>query len=226
MYQTHPEIPEDAQPLDDGMKVRVRHAPESPSRPIRIDYGALGHEYITIEDAHNVNARSTIRERCWQAVSRCASWEQLREAYGHLAAILLALDKPSGAIPCVHVAVGPEAIEEVISDGDFDLFPEKPAQVVTGAKVSDSDDPEPEGWAMSIDMRAVTDDPVHSPSHYTDGGIETIDYLEAKLSPVEFVGFCRGNALKYLSRAGKKGDAAEDFAKAAWYCARAEKASR
>jgi hypothetical protein len=213
MYQTLPEIPADAQPLDDGMKVRVRHAPESPSRQIRIDYGALGHEYVTIEDAHSINVRSTLRERCWEAVSRHASWAQLREAYGHLSAILLALDKPTGTIPC-------------LSEEDFDLFPEKPAQVVTGAKVSDSDDPEPEGWAMSIDMRAVTDDPVHAPSHYTDGGIETIDYMEAKLSPAEFIGFCRGNALKYLSRAGKKGDAAEDFAKAAWYCARAEKASR
>lgn len=223
MYQTLPEIPEDAQPLDDGMKVRVRHAPESPSRQIRIDYGALGHEYVTIEDAHSINGRSTLRERCWEAVSRHASWAQLREAYGHLSAILLALDKPTGTSPQGHTAIA-----EVISDVDFDLFPEKPAQVVTGAQVSDSDedlDFTPPG-DLAMDLRAVTDDPVHAPSHYTDGGIETIDYLEAKLTREEFVGYCRGNALKYLSRAGKKGDAAEDFAKAAWYCDRAEKASR
>lgn len=31
------------------------------------------------------------------------------------------------------------------------------------------------------------------------------------------VGFYRGNALKYLLRAGSKGDAAEDFAKARHY---------
>ena len=60
-------------------------------------------------------------------------------------------------------------------------------------------------------------DPVNSPPHYTDGGIETIDYIRAKLSEEEFSGYCRGNALKYLSRAGKKGAAAEDHRKAVWY---------
>jgi len=61
------------------------------------------------------------------------------------------------------------------------------------------------------------DDPVNHPAHYCDGGIETIDYLRAKLPREQFLGFLRGNALKYLSRAGKKGNAAEDFAKAEWY---------
>jgi hypothetical protein len=60
-------------------------------------------------------------------------------------------------------------------------------------------------------------DLVNSPPHYTDGGIETIDYIRAKLSEEEFRGYCRGNALKYLSRAGKKGAAAEDHRKAVWY---------
>lgn len=60
-------------------------------------------------------------------------------------------------------------------------------------------------------------DMVNQPPHYTDGGIETIDYLQAKLTAEEFTGFCKGNALKYLSRAGKKGGGAEDIAKAAWY---------
>jgi hypothetical protein len=61
---------------------------------------------------------------------------------------------------------------------------------------------------------------VNHPPHYTNGGIECIDYLKAKLSPEEFAGFCRGNALKYLSRAGVKGDAVEDFRKAEWYLRR------
>ena len=63
-------------------------------------------------------------------------------------------------------------------------------------------------------------DMVNHPPHYTDGGIETIDYIRAKLTPEEFRGYCRGNALKYLSRAGKKGDPAEDLAKAQWYLER------
>lgn len=58
---------------------------------------------------------------------------------------------------------------------------------------------------------------VNSPDHYTAGGIETIDYLRAKLTPEELRGFLRGNCLKYLSRAGLKGDALEDFKKGRWY---------
>ena len=60
-------------------------------------------------------------------------------------------------------------------------------------------------------------DAVYHPSHYTDGGIETIDYIRAKLSEEEFAGYCKGNALKYISRAGKKGDAVEDIEKAIVY---------
>jgi hypothetical protein len=58
---------------------------------------------------------------------------------------------------------------------------------------------------------------VNHPDHYTSGGIEVIDYLRAKLTPEQFAGFCLGNALKYLSRAGRKGDATTDLEKAAWY---------
>lgn len=63
-------------------------------------------------------------------------------------------------------------------------------------------------------------DEVNHPAHYTSGGIETIDFIEAKLSPEEFRGYCLGNALKYLSRTGKKGEAMTDLQKAKWYLAR------
>ena len=57
------------------------------------------------------------------------------------------------------------------------------------------------------------DDPVNHPAHYTDG-IEVIDYIESK-------NFCYhiGNAVKYLSRAGKKDPSKEieDLQKAVWY---------
>lgn len=59
--------------------------------------------------------------------------------------------------------------------------------------------------------------PVKSPSHYTDGGIETIDYIRAKLSPDHFRAYCLGNVLKYVSRAGKKGNANVDLKKAYVY---------
>lgn len=63
-------------------------------------------------------------------------------------------------------------------------------------------------------------DPVLSPSHYKLKGlgeIESIDVLEAVLSKEEFSGFCHGNALKYLIRAGKKDDKVQDLEKAKVY---------
>lgn len=95
------------------------------------------------------------------------------------------------------------------------------------------DKSEPGSWKRALEIthgEATTapgeirfnfpNDPVNHPSHYKVGGIEAIDYLQAKLSPEEFAGFCRGNALKYLSRAGHKDDAAQDYRKAIWYIER------
>lgn len=55
-------------------------------------------------------------------------------------------------------------------------------------------------------------DNINHPSHYTDGNIEVIDYIEDK----QF-NFHLGNVVKYISRAGKKGDTLEDLKKAQWY---------
>ena len=65
--------------------------------------------------------------------------------------------------------------------------------------------------------RGVEHDPINHPSHYTDGGIETIDFIEAKK-----LNYNCGNATKYISRAGKKATAerAVDIAKAIWYLER------
>ena len=60
---------------------------------------------------------------------------------------------------------------------------------------------------------------VDHPEHYTVGGIECIDYIKAKLTPDQFYGYCIGNTIKYISRAGKKdGEAAiKDLNKADVY---------
>lgn len=64
-------------------------------------------------------------------------------------------------------------------------------------------------------------DVINHPKHYGgDTVYETIKVLEAWLTPEQFIGFCRGNAIKYLSRAGKKTDAAsDDLKKAEFYSA-------
>ena len=61
---------------------------------------------------------------------------------------------------------------------------------------------------------------INHPAHYGgDTQYETIKVLEAWLSPEQFIGFLRGNAIKYMSRLGKKPgeDASDDMAKAQWY---------
>ena len=57
---------------------------------------------------------------------------------------------------------------------------------------------------------------VKSPDHYAYGGIETIDYIKAKLTPEQFTGYCWGNVLKYISRFDKK-EGIKDLKKAVVY---------
>ena len=59
-------------------------------------------------------------------------------------------------------------------------------------------------------------DLVNHPPHYKSGGIETIDFIEAK-----DLNYRLGNVIKYVSRAGKKAsDPVQDLEKAAWYLQR------
>lgn len=64
---------------------------------------------------------------------------------------------------------------------------------------------------------SVKPDLVNHPPHYKEGGIETIDFIQAKLTRDEFIGYLKGNALKYASRIGKKGAPDIDAGKMAWY---------
>jgi DNA-binding CsgD family transcriptional regulator len=59
---------------------------------------------------------------------------------------------------------------------------------------------------------AVIPDAVNHPAHYKVGGIETIDFIEAKQ-----LNYNLGNVVKYLTRADHKGNALEDLNKARWY---------
>lgn len=60
-------------------------------------------------------------------------------------------------------------------------------------------------------------DNVNHPEHYTQGGIECIDAIKASMTREEFVGYLKGNCLKYLWRYRNKGKAQEDLKKAQWY---------
>lgn len=62
----------------------------------------------------------------------------------------------------------------------------------------------------------VTDMVNHPPHYQSEKGVECIVAIEAAMTIEEFRGYLRGNCLKYLWRAEKKGRE-EDLKKAAWY---------
>lgn len=71
--------------------------------------------------------------------------------------------------------------------------------------------------AVATSGVSVKPDLVNHPPHYKAGGIETIDFIQAKLTREEYIGYLKGNALKYASRIGKKGAPDIDAGKMAWY---------
>ena len=60
-------------------------------------------------------------------------------------------------------------------------------------------------------------DPVNSPSHYNQFGIECLGAIEASMSPKEFQGYLKGNVEKYLWRYRYKNKPNEDLKKGQFY---------
>ena len=67
-------------------------------------------------------------------------------------------------------------------------------------------------------MTDTVHDPVNRPAHYQGKGLEAIQVIEDWE-----LGYHLGNAVKYILRAGKKGDRKQDLEKALWYVRRAKK---
>jgi len=76
-------------------------------------------------------------------------------------------------------------------------------------------DPKSDEYWKKVDAE-FNPDLVNHPPHYKSGGIETIDFIEAK-----DLNYRLGNVVKYVSRAGRKdSDPVQDLEKAAWYLQR------
>jgi transposase len=69
--------------------------------------------------------------------------------------------------------------------------------------------------AAAAQTALAEEDMVNHPPHYKSGGIETIDFIEAKE-----LNYRLGNVIKYITRADHKGDRLEDLKKAMWYLQR------
>lgn len=83
--------------------------------------------------------------------------------------------------------------------------------------VTIDDQSEPGSWIKAF---ADADCTQVGGDHYTSKCIQPWDAMQAWMTPEQFHGFLRANAIKYLARAGSKGDALEDYRKAQHYIAK------
>jgi hypothetical protein len=72
---------------------------------------------------------------------------------------------------------------------------------------------------MTEEEEAIAPDMVNKPPHY-QGEVECIDAIKSALGEDAFYAYCRGTAMKYIWRTGKKWDDQEDINKAIWYLER------
>lgn len=84
--------------------------------------------------------------------------------------------------------------------------------------MSSIDDATPEDWNVAArEYSGPVFDPVERPAHYASGTIECIDYIEDCLSREEFIGYLRGQVIKYQHRLRAKGHPAQDAGKMIYY---------
>ena len=97
--------------------------------------------------------------------------------------------------------------QKIESSGDFYVTPSRDKKPGPEDKIN----PETAGFNLRVE-----DYPVNSPAHYQlADGMEAIDVIDQVVE--DPASFYRGNAIKYLLRAGRKGDAHEDLRKARYY---------
>ena len=79
-----------------------------------------------------------------------------------------------------------------------------------------------------IEDEPIEDEPIedeHFDSHYS-GAVQPIEFMQTQMQPSEFIGFLKGNIIKYIARMGKKDDPAKEVAKIKRYAEWLEKALR
>lgn len=97
--------------------------------------------------------------------------------------------------------------QKIESSGDFYVTPSRNKKPGPEDKIN----PEPTEFNLRVE-----DNSVNSPAHYQlADGLEAIDVIDQTVE--DPASFYRGNAIKYLLCAGRKGDAREDLRKARYY---------
>ena len=101
-------------------------------------------------------------------------------------------------------------LKKELANGAVLSFPPKRRGRPPKAKLIDLS-AQPVLTAVMTSNKSITD-MVNHPPHYKVGGIETIDFIEAKK-----LNYNLGNVVKYLTRADYKGNRKQDLEKARWY---------
>ena len=139
------------------------------------------------------------RIRAYQAKHPTASAKQVAEACKTNPAYVYVVRSNDAKWKTVHVGTSDKSIQTVI-DGVTET---------TAAEMEELVFKLTQGRDRSEEQQA---DNVNHPAHYKIGGIETIDFIEAKQ-----LNYNIGNVVKYITRADHKGNRKEDLLKARWY---------
>lgn len=75
----------------------------------------------------------------------------------------------------------------------------------------------PLNYCRDKDRRVPRFDDVERPQHYNSGKVEAIEAIKASMSHEEYLGYLKGNTIKYLWRYRYKGKPLQDLNKAQWY---------
>jgi hypothetical protein len=102
--------------------------------------------------------------------------------------------------------------EESEEEGGFGRESGQGSEAYRGSHMEQGASKQPGDEQATQEQEEVT-----HPAHYAGKDIECIDYIHAQLSHDEFIGYLRGNAIKYLSRFGTKDAKTKDAAKAIVY---------
>ena len=118
-----------------------------------------------------------------------------------------------GIFKAVFTAGGPGSGKSYTASTLFGMPEKMPYVSAKGLKGVNSDS----AFENYLDKhREIFNDNVNHPAHYTEGGIECIEAIEAQLTPEEYKGYLKGNVAKYLWREKHKGGN-ESLRKAQWY---------
>ncbi len=125
-----------------------------------------------------------------------------------------------GLCDLIYVCLGAAVTFGIDLDPFFDLVHESNMKKEDGSTRADGKLLKPEGWVppdIAGELRRqikgmTTNDPVNSPKHYRQGGMEVIDIIEAFE-----LDYRLGNTIKYVLRHSNKGKPLEDLKKARYY---------